>query len=184
MQARLKKYNVKHWAKTFISEQTKLIVSKEERKTRVLKNKSYETLIDRFKKANSKLLLLDYDGTLTKFFGNPNDAAPDEELLSILRKLKADKGTETILISGRDRHTLDLWMKEFEFEMAAEHGVWYNRGKGWKVNRGLSKDWKEQVRPVLENMVERTPGSFIEDKDYSLVSVSYTHLTLPTNREV
>ncbi len=169
MQARLKKYDVKHWAKTFIAEQTKLIASKEERKTRVLKNKSYDELISRYKNASSRLLLLDYDGTLTKFHSNPDDASPDDELLSILRKLKAESGTETIIISGRDRHTLDLWMKEFQFEMAAEHGVWYNRGKGWKVNRGLSKDWKEKVRPILESMVERTPGSFIEDKDYSLV---------------
>ena len=169
MQQRLKKYSVQHWAESFITEQTKMIASNEERKTRELKKKNYDDLVQKYSKAKTRLLLLDYDGTLTGFHGNPDDAKPDAELLKILAALKKQEGTQTIIISGRDKNTLDKWMKGFDFEMAAEHGVWYNRGKGWKVNKGLSKDWKEKVRAVLENMVERTPGSFIEEKDYSLV---------------
>ncbi|TFG78567.1 MAG: trehalose-phosphatase, partial [Flavobacteriales bacterium] len=29
-------------------------------------------------------------------------------------------------------------------------------------------DWMENIRPVLESFVDRTPGSFIEEKNYSL----------------
>jgi trehalose 6-phosphate synthase/phosphatase len=30
-------------------------------------------------------------------------------------------------------------------------------------------NWKKQIRPLLELYVDRTPGSFIEEKDFSLV---------------
>jgi trehalose 6-phosphate synthase/phosphatase len=30
-------------------------------------------------------------------------------------------------------------------------------------------DWKQKVRPILEHFVDRTPGSFVEEKELSLV---------------
>ena len=33
----------------------------------------------------------------------------------------------------------------------------------------LSDEWKDDIRPILEVFVDRTPGSFIEEKDFSLV---------------
>ncbi len=30
-------------------------------------------------------------------------------------------------------------------------------------------EWKEEIRPLLELYVDRTPGSFIEEKEYSLI---------------
>jgi len=35
-------------------------------------------------------------------------------------------------------------------------------------NPNLANGWKEQVHSLLEDLVERTPGTFIEEKDYSL----------------
>ena len=32
----------------------------------------------------------------------------------------------------------------------------------------VKNDWMEKIRPVLESFVDRTPGSFIEEKNYSL----------------
>ena len=64
---------------------------------------------------------------------------------------------------------MEQWLGEFKNEMAAEHGVWNNYGQGWTTDAGLSYSWKGDIRPVLESMVERTPGSFIEEKDYSIV---------------
>ncbi|MEM9984435.1 MAG: trehalose-phosphatase, partial [Bacteroidota bacterium] len=41
-------------------------------------------------------------------------------------------------------------------------------GKQWNLNENVIDAWKPMVRPILENLVERTPGSFIEEKDYTL----------------
>ncbi len=33
----------------------------------------------------------------------------------------------------------------------------------------LTSEWKEEIYPILESWVDRTPGSFIEEKEFSLV---------------
>ena len=38
----------------------------------------------------------------------------------------------------------------------------------WQRNHGLATDWKQSIIEVLETMVERTPGSFIEEKEFSV----------------
>jgi len=43
-------------------------------------------------------------------------------------------------------------------------------GGEWSaIRQSPPEDWKNHVLPVLEHYVDRTPGSFIEAKEYSLV---------------
>ena len=54
--------------------------------------------------------------------------------------------------------------------MITEHGIWSRSpGSDWKLIENLQAGWKDAVRPVLEFYVDRTPGSFIEEKNFSLV---------------
>jgi trehalose 6-phosphate synthase/phosphatase len=54
--------------------------------------------------------------------------------------------------------------------MIAEHGVWQKEKLGnWTSILGLSDQWKEDILPILNTYVERTPGAFIEEKSFSLV---------------
>ncbi|HZJ19202.1 MAG TPA: trehalose-phosphatase, partial [Pricia sp.] len=56
-----------------------------------------------------------------------------------------------------------------KYKMIVEHGVWISTGgEDFKLLENLKKDWMEKIRPVLESFVDRTPGSFIEEKNYSL----------------
>jgi len=53
--------------------------------------------------------------------------------------------------------------------MIVEHGVWIStEGEEFKLLEKVKDDWIEKIRPVLESFVDRTPGSFIEEKNYSL----------------
>ncbi len=55
-------------------------------------------------------------------------------------------------------------------ELVAEHGVWLKGHSGeWVTIEPMSDEWKPRVSPILEMYVDRTPGSFIEEKGYSLV---------------
>ena len=169
MQHSIRKYNVKRWAETFINEQINMEVNKQSRQTNLLQKDNKENLFSQYHAAKSRLILLDYDGTLVGFKVDPQAAKPDEELMVILWELKKDPLNKIVFISGRDRDTMEQWLGEFKNEMAAEHGVWNNYGQGWTTDASLSYSWKGDIRPVLESMVERTPGSFIEEKDYSIV---------------
>ncbi len=168
MQEKLQKYTVRHWATTFIKEQMQLYEFKERKKTNLLKKEERNQLVDAYRAAQKKLVLLDYDGTLMGFQPDPSTVVPDAELLELLTKLKDEPGTKLVVISGRDRQTLDQWLGHLGIDMAAEHGVWIKRRGEWKVSSALTNNWKDDIRPVLESLLERTPGSFIEEKEYSL----------------
>ncbi|MBC8184886.1 trehalose-phosphatase [candidate division KSB1 bacterium] len=54
--------------------------------------------------------------------------------------------------------------------MVAEHGVWFrHKNTNWEMIEPLDAAWKTEISPILELYVDRTPGSFIEEKEYSLV---------------
>ena len=59
--------------------------------------------------AESRLLLLDYDGTLVPFARRPQQARPGQALLNLLTRLSADPRTTLVIISGRQRAVLDEW---------------------------------------------------------------------------
>ncbi len=167
MQDRLKIYTVKHWASTFMQEQMDLKAFKDQKKTNLLSDTQKEVLLKDYKAAKKRLILLDYDGTLMGFQNDPKKVVPDQELLDILEKFKNTEGNKVVIISGRDKHTLDKWLGHLKLDMAAEHGVWIKRRNEWKTP-DVTNTWKKDVRHVLQSLVDRTPGSFIEEKDYSI----------------
>jgi trehalose 6-phosphate synthase/phosphatase len=120
--------------------------------------------------AAQRLLLLDYDGTLMRLRRSPERAQPDAELLELLAALAAEPRTRVVIISGRDRATLDKWLGHLPLDFVAEHGVWLRRaGCDWQLfQEGLRASWKADIRPVLDLYLRRTPGAAIEEKDYSL----------------
>ncbi|HEY1007307.1 MAG TPA: trehalose-phosphatase, partial [Sphingobacteriaceae bacterium] len=119
--------------------------------------------------ARSRLILLDYDGTLVGFQNNILQATPDEELMDILESLTANPANKVVLISGRNYTSLEEWFGHLNLDMIAEHGAWMRSAEGWKNLPGLTDSWKKDIMPVLETYTDRTPGTFIEEKSFSLV---------------
>jgi trehalose 6-phosphate synthase/phosphatase len=65
---------------------------------------------------------------------------------------------------------LEDWFASYPVDIICEHGVWLREyGKEWHLMEGVNNDWQPEILPVLKTYVDRTPGSFIEEKDYSLV---------------
>src|SRR3989339_54278 len=170
MQERLKRYDISRWASDFLDRLNFVIEQREIFKTTYLAGKFEESLIEDYIKSKQRMLLLDYDGTLVGFYDKPELAMPDNELLNIIEKLSAQKGNSIVIISGRDRNTMDSWFSKLNLTLVAEHGVWIKDiGKDWKTLHHLKREWKKEITPILELFVDRTPLSFLEEKDYSLV---------------
>ncbi len=169
MQKRLKRYNVEKWARDFMKNLKETTHTRNEIKTLEVTNNIKKELFERYSSAQRRILFLDYDGTLVNYVDKPEDAKPDEELLSLLEKLGGQKNTRVVLISGRDKETLSRWWNNKTVELIAEHGVWVRPGSGeWELTENLDCSWMEKIRPILETFVDRTPGTFIEEKNYSL----------------
>jgi len=164
MQEQLKKYNVRQWAESFIKD----LSQKANKKEVQLNKESIQELIQSYQQASACLLILDYDGTLMDFHVDPQAVNPDKALLHALKSLSVLPKNKVVINTGRDKKTIHEWLGHLPLDFAAEHGVWIKYGSKWKKNPGLRDEWKKQIRPVLEQLVERTPGSFVEDKEYSL----------------
>jgi len=170
MQALVKRYNVFSWTKLFMNQLAYTKMKQHTLATEMLTEPAITQLLTDFREAGQRLILLDYDGTLVGFHANPQRAAPDPELLLLLRALTELPNTRVVLISGRDRGTLAKWLGHLPVDFITEHGVWLRaHGEDWQLFQAMSNDWMRDLRPVLELYVARTAGSFIEEKDYSLV---------------
>ncbi|MFH1453120.1 MAG: bifunctional alpha,alpha-trehalose-phosphate synthase (UDP-forming)/trehalose-phosphatase [Armatimonadota bacterium] len=170
MQTRIKRYDVVKWAEEFMNELFEVRKEQEHMAANLLDKEAREELVLKFKKAKHRILLLDYDGSLVPFAKHPQLAKPPQELLVLLRELSEDPKTQVIIISGRDKETLGQWFASVPVALVAEHGAWIKeQGENdWKMLKPLSKDWKDQVHPLMEVYSDRLPGSFVEDKDYSV----------------
>jgi trehalose 6-phosphate synthase/phosphatase len=170
MQKSIKRYNIHHWVKIFMA---RLDEIKEKQRSMATKNLDAEAMYNikkLYEKSEKNLIFLDYDGTLTPFSDEPQKARPNPELLDILKKLTSNPKNRVVITSGRDRRTLIEWLGHLDIDFICEHGVWLKeKSKDWEMIETLTDDWKHEILPVLEFYVDRTPGSLIETKDYSLV---------------
>ncbi|WP_350288148.1 bifunctional alpha,alpha-trehalose-phosphate synthase (UDP-forming)/trehalose-phosphatase [uncultured Croceitalea sp.] len=165
----LKRYNVEVWANEFMDSLKAHGTLKGAYVSQKIDESALDTIMRQYKKAKNRLLFFDYDGTLADFHKDPQKASPDKELYGLLDKLQNQKGTTLFLISGRDKETFARWFLPKKYNMIVEHGVWISRnGEDFSMLEQVKGDWMKKIQPVLESFVNRTPGSFIEQKNYSL----------------
>lgn len=170
LQKRVSRYSVEKWADEFMSS----LSGVKQHLSEVINAQevSAENIAEFKKSINSqdtKVLFLDYDGTLVGFQKNPQDAKPDKELKSIVRKLLEKPNLDIVVISGRDKKTLNKWMGDLPISLVSDHGVSYRpKNQDWKHLENLKTEWKESVIPVIEKFVDNTPGSILEEKKFSV----------------
>ena len=164
------KFNISHWVKLFMDRLQEVKQIQQSMLARRLSLDMQLHVQQAYKKAGRRAIFLDYDGTLVGFNVNIDLASPDQELYQLLRSLTADPANEVIMISGRKHETLSEWLGHLRLDLIAEHGAWQKKQKGkWHKLPGLNDQWKQDIYPTLDTYTDRTPGSFIEEKSYSLV---------------
>ncbi len=170
---RVEKNNVFAWSSRFVAN---LENAARERAARCFGESGLlpiDDLLGAFRSARRRLLMLDYDGTLVPFQKLPQNAVPPHRLLGTLDQISQVKNTTVAIVSGRSRADLDRWFRDLSnVWLAAEHGAIVRAPATniWEQPHHTQPlDWKSRVLPVLDHFVERTPGSFIEEKDFSLV---------------
>ena len=170
MNRRLSRYTIEKWAKEFLDNLIKARDTQLAYTTKKLTKTIRSRIQNDYISAQHRLLLLDYDGTLVSFADAPRKAKPDEKLFTLLEKLTSDERNQVVIISGRKKDTLESWFDLSRLILVAEHGAWLKKvPDDWQTIEPLSNQWKEQIRPLMEHYVDWTPGSFLEEKDFSLV---------------
>lgn len=169
MQRTVRHHDVARWATSFGQQLDQAFEQREKMKRKFLPPAVRECLLQRAQLARKRLLLLDYDGTLVGFEADPERAVPGPALLTLLRQLTADDATTVVIVSGRDRAFLEKQFGHLRVDLAAEYGIYRKtQARGWFCAEGGTMFWREEVTAILAAFVDRTPGSFIEQKDFSL----------------
>ncbi|KAI3446672.1 hypothetical protein Pfo_003337 [Paulownia fortunei] len=132
---------------------------------------SVEHIVSAYKNTNSRLILLDYDGTMTP--QDRVDKSPSPDVISVLNNLCNDPKNIVFIVSGRGKDSLGQWFSQCErLGLSAEHGYftrWTKNSQWESCQLAVDLDWKKIALPVMEHYTEATDGSSIEQKDSALV---------------
>ena len=169
MQAYLKKNDVAKWGTRFIH-----MLLQEKIKQHTLSTQELDAVLEKklildFKQAHRRLFLLDYDGTLRGFTMDPAKAKPSPRLIYLIERLSQLTNTRMVIISGRDKNTLASWFKHPAVTLIAEHGAWIKENDTWIQTTSVDVSWKKEVIALMQLFIDKLPGSFLEEKEFSVV---------------
>lgn len=169
MQNRISYQTVKRWATDFVNELHLIEEQNKEILQKIVGKKQMDQIKKSYDDASSRLLILDYDGTLSAFVKNPMDAVPSEELLELLKKITSDKRNKVVINSGRNHEALDEWFADIDLDFAAEHGAFYKTNGKWHNNILEEVKWDDEILDIINHTIEKTPRSGLEIKKTALV---------------
>lgn len=123
-----------------------------------------------FKKSPVKILMLDFDGTLTPIVKSPNQVKLSKAMKNLLIKLSKKEGFYLAILSGRQLKDLKKRVNLQNIIYAGNHGL---EGEifGEKYlfpvpNKAL---WAlGKIREHLNQITDKSKGTFIEDKNLTL----------------
>ncbi len=169
LQKRLKRYNVEKWANDFMESLKANKTNAKKYEVKRLNPAINQEMINTYNKSLNRILFIDYDGTLAPFEKIPEDAKPTQKIFDILDTLHKHQNTTIVLITGRDKVTFNTWFGHKDYTLITEHGAWLKESnKDWELLESVNNEWFKSIAPVLESFTDRTPGSLIEEKNYSL----------------
>ncbi|KAK1368857.1 Alpha,alpha-trehalose-phosphate synthase (UDP-forming) [Heracleum sosnowskyi] len=169
------------WAENFLSEFNVTVNQAQMRTKQIPPSLPSSDACERFAQSNNRLLILGFYATLTEpldahgrridqFAEMQHQLHPD--IKDPLKKLCNDPRTTVVVLSGSDRSVLDKNFGEYNMWLAAEHGVFLRSTQGeWMTTmpENLHMDWVNSVKHVFEYFTERTPRSYVELRETSLL---------------
>jgi trehalose 6-phosphate synthase complex regulatory subunit len=148
---------------------------------------SVPTLVGEYAKARSRLLILDYEGTLASW-GAPNDiiATTPKRLTDILNDLIDDPKNIVYIMSSRMPEELErLFSLVPGLGLVAENGAFLreagpNASDEWLELADVDhvKKWKIGVKNILKYYIERVEGSRLDER-HSAIIFDYCHADNP-----
>jgi trehalose 6-phosphate synthase/phosphatase len=168
MQKKVSRQTVNKWAADFMEELEKIRDKNMSLHSRLLKSSIEKEIKQEYDNSSNRLIILDYDGTLSPFRPRPEDAKPDNEILNTLELLASDPANKVVISSGRDHNTLEKWLGHLNIGLAAEHGAFFKSEGKWHKN-SAPKEWDPEIVSIMNQFVEKTPRSTLEIKETALV---------------
>ncbi|KAI5117721.1 hypothetical protein M0805_006207 [Coniferiporia weirii] len=135
-------------------------------------------VLPRYRYARRRLVLVDFEGTLWLRDPRVRTFDPPKDALDVMRALSDDERNEVWLLSGLPiGGALDKIARELpKVGLCAENGCFIKprpingREQPWiNTVANFNLSWKALCLEMLQYFCERTPGSFVEEREASIV---------------
>ncbi|KAF2142196.1 glycosyltransferase family 20 protein [Aplosporella prunicola CBS 121167] len=136
---------------------------------------STSQLCEKYKNANRRIFILDYEGTLASY-GSPTSIimTSPQRVIDALNEVLMDNKNMVYVMSGRTPEELErLFSRVPTLGLIAENGC-FVRPFGtdqWVAFADTSKvdEWKASVKEILQYYKDRVEGSWVEERHCSLI---------------
>jgi trehalose 6-phosphate synthase/phosphatase len=170
MRSRICEYDVSMWASDFMNQLTEIKEKQKQFQVKFFNEFTRRSVLHEYQLAKSRLIILDYDGTLVPFQVDPLAAKAENNVLTVLQRLCSETKNDVFLISGRSCDWLDSQFANVSISMVAEYGAKMKlKDKVWTAEIEMTSEWNKQIEETMMKYVKRCPNSFIEVKDFSIV---------------
>ncbi|CAA7056687.1 unnamed protein product [Microthlaspi erraticum] len=171
----VKTYSAKKWGDDFMRELNETVTESEMQIGKTPHQLPQQDVIQRYSKSNNRLIILGFCGTLTEPMNKETketDLKLNPELKGTLKALCNDPKTTVVVLSRSGRDILDKNFGEYKIWLAAENGMFLRHTTGeWVTNvpENMNLDWVDGAKNVFKYFTDRTPRSFLEASETSLV---------------
>ncbi|KAI1002037.1 putative alpha,alpha-trehalose-phosphate synthase subunit [Podosphaera aphanis] len=168
-------HTAEYWFTSFLEKLDQIYDDQHLRNATSIPRLSVDRLVDEYKNSENRLFILDYEGTLASW-GSPNHVilTSQQRTLDVLNDLLLAKGNTVYVMSGRQPEELEQLFKRVpNLGFIAENGCYIKMfgSSEWIENADPEemRKWKESVEGIMHYYHERTPGSWIETRNCSLI---------------
>lgn len=168
-------HTAEYWAASYLERLSKVWKEHSRRDTLSIPRLSVAELGEKYKAAQKRLFILDYEGTLAAFGSSTSIVfTSPQRTLDVLNDLLFDDKNVVYVMSGRTPEELDrLFRRVPKLGLIAEDGCFlkeYNTDDWIDVaNLEKTMTWKSSVLQILDYYKDRTEGSWVEERHCSVV---------------
>ena len=152
--------NVQTWISGFIRRLVQVLGSRKNVVSTPLLDRA--AMLGRYRAANKRLFMFDYDGTLTPIVREPSAAVPSDRVITTLKTLAADPKNAVWIISGRDQDFLQQHLGHIkELGFSAEHGSFMKHpgSDEWEnLAEKFDMGWQQEVLDIFQQYTDKVPG--------------------------
>ena len=91
-----------------------------------------------------------------------------DHTFDVLLKVINEPNTKVFIITGRAHKDIDRLISNVPIDIIAEHGAMIKEKGLWRNQMFEDGIWKKAIIPILNQLTGKCPGSFIEEKFFSV----------------
>ncbi len=169
MRNRIRRYTIFTWVRDFMQHLESAVAQDQEISAHRFGSEAKKKLIRQYEKSIRRFLVFDMDELL---ISDSLNAALDKQtdFTRVIKHLARSQNNEVVVLSGMDQEQLGSIFEDSPVHLYASLGAWVREfDSEWHEDVRPDTAWKRVISPILELFVQRTPGSYLETRNYSLL---------------